>query len=108
MQPTPRTSTWSSSPASLTAFSRFSLTPFEFEDMQPAAMQHRMVYFLRPARSFSAICIRSSMSMADPSFHLLQGRLGGLAGCDGAVVDYCGGNAAGADAPGGQQRQLVV
>src|ERR1035441_10648954 len=87
MQPTPRTSTWSSSPISLTAFSRPSFTPLELEDMQPAAIQQRTTYFFRAARSLSAISFRSSITMADPSFHMCERGLGGLARRNGAVID---------------------
>ena len=108
MQPTPRTSTWSSRPASLTAFSSASLTPFELDDMQPAAMQQRMTYFLRDARSFSAISFRSSMTMADPSFHMFERRFGRLPRRDRAVINHRRGDAAGADAARREQRELAV
>ena len=108
MQPTPRTSTCSSRPASLTAFSRASLTPFELEDMQPAAMQQRMTYFFRDARSFSAISIRSSITMADPSFHLFERQFGRLPRRDRSVINHRRGDAARPDAARRQQRKLAV
>src|SRR5664279_1842738 len=108
MQPTPRTSTWSSRPASLTAFSRPSLTPLELEDMQPAAMQQRTTYFFRDARSFSAISIRSSITMASPSFHMFERGLGCLARGDGAVINYRRGDAARANAARRKQRKVPV
>src|ERR1700690_3346085 len=108
MQPTPRTSTSSVSPASLTACSRFFLTASELEDMQPAAIQQRMTVFLRAARSFSAISLRSSMTIGHPSFHLGEGGFGRLARRDRAVINDGGRNAAGADAARRQQGELVV
>src|ERR1035437_1129831 len=108
MQPTPRTSTWSSSPASLTAFSRPSFTPLELEDMQPAAMQQRTTYFFRAARSFCAISFRSSITMAGPSFHMCEHALGCLPRRDGPVIHCRRGDAARADAAGGEQRDIPV
>src|ERR1700690_261388 len=102
MQPTPRTSTSLASPASLTADSRFFLTASELEDMQPAARQQRMMVFLRPARSFSAISLRSSMTIGHPSFHLGEGGFGRLARRDRAVINDGGGNAGGAN---GERRE---
>src|SRR5271165_2440482 len=108
MHPTPRTSTRSPSPASFTALSRPALTASAREDMQPAAVQQRMTVFLREAFSFSAIAMRSSMSMGNPSFHVGHGRLGRLAGNGHPVVDDGGRYAAGANAAGGQERELLV
>src|ERR1017187_4497381 len=108
MQPTPRTSTWSSSPASLTALSRPSFTPLELEDMQPAAMQQRTTYFFRDARSFSTISIRSSITMASPSFHMFEHCVGRLSWGNGPVIHHRRGDAAGADAARGEQRNLPV
>src|ERR1039457_3809582 len=108
MQPTPRTSTSSLKPASLTACSRFFLTASELDDMQPAAMQQRMTVFLRAARSFSAIALRSSMTIGNPSFQMFDRSFRGLARRDHAIIHDRRRNAAGADAPRGQQRKLVV
>src|ERR1041384_654502 len=76
--------------------------------MQPAARQQRIVFGLREALSFSAISIRSSMTMVDPSFHMFEGRRGSLARRDRAVIDDSRSDAAGANAPGGQQRELII
>src|ERR1035438_10371312 len=108
MQPTPRTSTSSLKPASLTACSRFFLTASELDDMQPAAMQQRMTVFLRAARSFSAIALRSSMTIGNPSFQVFENGFGSLARRDCAVVDDRRCDAAGADAARGKQRKLAV
>src|ERR1039457_1052344 len=108
MQPTPRTSTSSLKPASLTACSRFFLTVSDLDDMQPAAMQQRMTVFLRVARSFSAIALRSSMTIGNPSFQVFDRGFRSLARRDRAVINDRRRDAAGADAPRGQQRKLVV
>src|ERR1035438_1062511 len=76
--------------------------------MQPAAMQQRMTYFFRVARSFSAISIRSSITMAGPSFHMFEHRVGGLPRRSGAIIDDRRGDAARADATRRQQRELPV
>src|SRR5690242_17214487 len=108
MQPTPRTSTRSESPSSLTAFSSCFLTPSPCDDMQPAAMQQRSVNFFRAASSFSLIRRRSLRSMFHPFLELFQGGIRRLARRDRAVIDDGRGDAAGANATGREQGNLVV
>src|SRR3974390_3088783 len=108
MQPTPRTATSSAKPASFTACSRLFLTASELDDMQPAAMQQRMTVFLRVVRSFSAIALRSSMTIGNPSFHMFECGFGGLPWRDGAIVNDRRRDTASPDAARGQQGKLVV
>src|ERR1041384_8060800 len=78
------------------------------EDMQPADMQQRMQVGFLLVCSFSAIATNSSRSMMGPSFQVFDGRGGGLTRGDLAVIDDGGRDAAGADAAGGEERNLVV
>src|SRR6266404_177199 len=108
MQPTPRTSTSSWRPAWRTALSSASFTPLEFEDMQPAARQQRMVNFFAEARSFSVISSRSSMTMVEPSFHMFEGQGGSLTRSHSSVIDNCRSDSTGADATRREKGELIV
>src|SRR5579885_1551517 len=108
MQPTPRTSTSFARPASLTACSRLFLTAPEFEDIQPAARQQRMVNFFRAARSFPARAFKSSMIISQPLFYVFERRFRRLVRPDHAVIHHGRGNPARADAAGREQREFVV
>src|SRR5262245_25185238 len=108
MQPTPATRTEPSSPPSRTAPCKRSSTAPAPEETHPAATQQRTCVAGRDRRSSSAIPSRSDSSIRHPSFHLAQQALGGQVALDGPVEDDRRGDAARAQAAGGEQGQSVV
>ena len=104
MQPTPRTSTSSSSPASSTAGSRFFSTSLEPCETQPAAMQQRRRLLAGRRKVPVSLISWSSLSvMAGPFVQFFQ-RISGvcLAQTD-AVISHRRRHPAGTDAARGQQ-----
>src|ERR1051326_4402395 len=76
--------------------------------MHPAAMQQRSVKGLRPASSFSLVWSKSLRSIGHPLSDVLEGAFRRLPRRHGMVVNYGRSDPASADAPGGQERKLIV